>query len=64
MHSGPTIVLRLPAVQAKTGIKAKSTLYGMIAKGQFPKPRKLTSRAVGWLASDIDAWINSRPLAA
>ena len=37
-------------------------LFDMIAKGQFPKPFVIVpdGRAVGWLESDVDAWILSR----
>ena len=27
----------------------------------FPKPVQLTARRVGWLVSDLDAWLASRP---
>ncbi|WP_154955508.1 helix-turn-helix transcriptional regulator [Klebsiella grimontii] len=38
-------------------------MYRQIAKGTFPKSKKLTGeggRAVGWLESEINAWISSR----
>nr|WP_010597693.1 AlpA family phage regulatory protein [Rickettsiella massiliensis] len=31
----------------------------MVAKGEFPKPIKLGKRSVGWLESDVDAWIEA-----
>lgn len=51
-------ILRLPAVKARTGL-SRSTIYARIREGLglFPLPVKLGPRAVGWLASDIDAWI-------
>lgn len=55
-------LLRQAEVSVLTGA-AKSTIYMWMAKGSFPKPRKLGARAVGWLASDIDAWIASRQAA-
>lgn len=51
--------MRVTEVARVTGA-GKSTLYFWMAKGDFPKPRKLGARAVGWLASDVDAWISSR----
>lgn len=51
-------ILRLPAVKEKTG-KPRSSLYLMVAKGEFPKPIKLGKRSVGWLESDVDAWIEA-----
>lgn len=52
-------VLRLPAVKDRTGL-SRSSVYEKIATGHFPKPISLGARAVGWLESDIDAWIASR----
>lgn len=39
---------------------ARSTLYEMIASGDFPKPILLGKRAVGWREVDIEKWIESR----
>ncbi len=52
-------ILRLPDVQMKTGI-ARSTIYGLMAKGKFPKAIPLTSRSVGWLESEVNEWIVTR----
>ena len=49
-------ILRLPAVKAATGL-SRSTIYKRIASGAFPKPIPLGDHAVGWTASDINAWI-------
>jgi prophage regulatory protein len=40
---------------------SKSYTYALIKQGLFPKPRKLMAggQAVGWLASDIDAYMRS-----
>lgn len=51
-------ILRLPFVKARTGL-SRSTIYLRIAAGSFPKPVSLGSRAVGWLESEIDAWLAS-----
>jgi prophage regulatory protein len=50
----------LKAVIAKTGL-SRSTLYTYIAAGAFPAQRRLGPRRVAWLASEVDAWIASRP---
>ncbi|MGX9352816.1 helix-turn-helix transcriptional regulator [Shimia sp. W99] len=55
-----TKVLRLPQVIEMTGV-ARSTIYLWIKQGNFPRPLKLSTRRVGWLASDIEEWIHSRP---
>ena len=40
---------------------SKSYTYALINQGLFPKPQKLIAggQAVGWLATDIDAYIRS-----
>ena len=52
-------ILRLPAVLTRTGL-SRSSIYAAIAAGTFPKPVKLSSRAVGFLTSEVDAWITAR----
>ncbi len=52
-------ILRLPAVKARTGL-SRSTIYLRISRGQFPKQVTLGGeRAVGWLESEIDSYIES-----
>lgn len=52
-------VLKLKEVVARTA-KAKSTVYDDVAKGIFPKPIKIGTRASGWLESEVDAWLEKR----
>jgi prophage regulatory protein len=52
-------ILRLPLVKARTGL-SRSTIYLRAAEGTFPKPVSLGARAVGWLESEIEAWLASR----
>ena len=52
-------VLRLPAVECAVGFK-KSKLYDLIKEGQFPQPVRLGNKSVGWLADEVQAWINAR----
>lgn len=51
--------LSLRDVETITSLK-KSTIYGLIAAGTFPRPSRLTVRRSGWLASDVEDWIESR----
>lgn len=51
--------IRWPAVQCKSGI-SRSTAWRLEREGKFPLRRQLSSNAVGWLKSEIDAWIQSR----
>lgn len=59
--SGPETLLRLPAVMARVGLQ-KSSIYEMLGRNPpaFPRPVKLSRRAVCWPASTIDAWITER----
>jgi len=52
----PDTILRLPAVKAATGL-SRSTIYERIRQGTFPLPVPLGRKAVGWLESEIGAWI-------
>ena len=49
-------ILRLPAVQCRTGL-CRSTIYLRVHQGTFPGPVRLGGRSVGWLSSEVDAWI-------
>lgn len=55
----PTI-LRLPEVMHLTGL-GRSTIYRLLAAGQFPAPVQLSVRAVGWRRTDVDHWTAERP---
>ena len=52
-------ILRLPAVLSRTGL-GRSTVYLYISEGRFPKPISLGPRAVGWLESEIDEWLEQQ----
>ncbi len=54
-----TAILRLPAVKARTGL-SRSTIYLRISEDRFPKPISLGGRAVGWIESEIDDWLNQQ----
>jgi prophage regulatory protein len=49
-------ILRLPAVIDKTGL-SRATIYLKISKKTFPSPISLGERSVGWLESEVEAWI-------
>jgi len=52
-------ILRLPAVKACTGL-SRSTIYLRISEGRFPKAISLGGRAVGWLESEIQQWLEEK----
>ena len=63
--SSSETLLRLPSVVAKVSL-SKSSIYEMAGRTPpaFPKPIKLSRRAVCWTSSFIDAWIAERIKAA
>ena len=52
-------ILRLKQLEIRTGL-SKATLYKLIKAGDFPAQKQLGLRSVGWLESDVTAWIESR----
>lgn len=52
-------ILRMKQVCAQTGI-SRSSIYQQISDGAFPKPIRLGKRGVGWIESEVDAWIQDR----
>jgi prophage regulatory protein len=55
----PTRILRLPEVMDRVGI-CRASIYQNMGQGTFPKSISLGARAVGWLESEIDAWLAER----
>ena len=54
-------ILRLPEVKAITR-RSRSSIYAAMAQNDFPKPIKLGLRAVGWIESEIVAWVETRKI--
>jgi prophage regulatory protein len=54
-----SVILRRKQVQSRIGL-SRSTIYLRIAEGTFPKPVSLGARAVGWLESDVEAWVRQQ----
>lgn len=52
-------LLRLQQVGEITGLR-RSMIYQLEADGNFPRRVKLAARAVGWVESEIRAWIAAR----
>ena len=50
-------LIRLPNVLNRTGL-ARSTIYLRISEGEFPRPISIGKRAVAWLESEIDDWLD------
>lgn len=54
-----TYILKLPEVITRTGL-SRSSIYLRISKCEFPKPVNLGGRAVGWVESEVQQWLESR----
>ena len=52
-------ILRLPVVKSRTGL-SRSSIYARVAEGNFPRPIALGGRAVGWIESEVQQWIEER----
>jgi prophage regulatory protein len=50
-------IIRLPEVKNKTGL-SRSSIYLRMSLSEFPKSISLGDRAIGWLESDVDEWID------
>jgi prophage regulatory protein len=57
--------IRLPELKNQTGL-SRSTIYDKLNPksprydSTFPLPKKLGSRAIGWIEAEVQAWIESR----
>jgi prophage regulatory protein len=49
----------LPTVMQATGL-GRSTIYRLVANGEFPAPVQVGPRAVAWRWADLDHWSASR----
>jgi len=52
-------ILKLIEIKKDTGLSG-SSIYRMAKAGTFPKPIKLGERSSGWIASEVDQWLNER----
>ena len=55
----PPLILRVAQVKARTGL-SRSSIYNFIKDGCFPKSVLVGARAVGWLDTEVDAWLQAR----
>lgn len=53
------ILIRLPDVCELLGI-SRSTIYSLLADGDFPQPVRVGQKAVRWQVDAIDAWRDAR----
>jgi prophage regulatory protein len=63
LSPSPTRLSRLPSVRERTGLP-RSSIYALMARGEFPRPINLGGRSVAWLEDDIGRWIDARVAAS
>lgn len=64
--SRPILYLK-PLYLAKTDAAnflsvSESTLEMLVAKGDAPKPRRISNGRSGWLVEELEAWGKARPI--
>ncbi|MFJ3458817.1 helix-turn-helix transcriptional regulator [Scandinavium goeteborgense] len=52
-------LIRLPEVRRRTGY-SKAWIYRLLKAKTFPQPVKIGDRAIAFVESEIDAWIDAR----
>lgn len=52
-------VMRIQEVIELTGT-SRSTVYRWVGEGKFVKPIKLSATSIGFLASEVEAWLDSK----
>jgi prophage regulatory protein len=55
------IYLDLPTV-ASTVSLSEALIEKLVRENQFPKPRALSTRRVGWLTREVEEWAEERPV--
>lgn len=56
----PSRILRMKHLIERTNL-SRATLYVLMSKdASFPRKIKLTERSIGFLESEVDAWISKR----
>lgn len=40
----------------------ETTVQKMVTRSEFPAPRMLTGRRVGWLVREVEEWAENRPV--
>jgi prophage regulatory protein len=59
IKEAPKQLIKRSQVEALTSL-SRSSIYRLMALSEFPKPINITSKAVAWVQSDVEAWIDDR----
>lgn len=54
------VFLRMRTVLSMTGL-ARSTIYRLISRSEFPAPVRLSQRTIAWRLDDVEQWSADRP---
>lgn len=54
-------LIRINELMRITGL-SMSTIMRMERKGTFPRRRKISSQAMGWLSDEVEAWMKNLPV--
>ena len=57
--SVPLRFLRFPSVRVRTGL-SRSTIWRLERRGDFPRHRRISTNAVGWIEAEVANWIRQR----
>jgi len=49
-------LLKLDEVSVRVGL-SRTTIDRLERSGRFPRRRRVSTRAVRWLATEVDAWV-------
>ncbi|HVI97543.1 MAG TPA: AlpA family phage regulatory protein [Sphingomonas sp.] len=49
-------LLRMTEVKTRVGL-GKTKIYALIAEGHFPRPHRISAKAVRWSERDIAQWV-------
>lgn len=52
-------LIRLSEVQRRTGY-SKAWIYRLLKESRFPQSVKIDARAIAFVESEVDEWINKR----
>lgn len=55
----PRRFLRFTTIRERTGL-SRSTIWRLERRGAFPRHRRISTNAVGWLEHEVDEWVESR----
>jgi prophage regulatory protein len=59
LDSMPLRFIRFTAVRDRTGL-SRSTIWRLERQGEFPRHRRISSNAVGWLEQEVNEWVLAR----